>query len=187
MRRISNLPRHNRLLLWLKQLPISLQLILVFILIYLTWHFRYVSAGVDPSKLQKVEGVLYSFECITHFSGSDAIILKTSLQEEVIHFSGWQKCKNIKEQLMLSNKKHQAVFYIERNPGVFSDTLEGTIWVYAVDLISPNESKILPYHGLGVEYVANVYCLIFFFIALYFSENIRGKWIERQGGSKKKM
>ncbi len=180
MNKINILPKKNRLLSRLKELPIPLQILLVMVLLYLTWHFRYVASGVDPNELQKVEGTLYSFECITHVSGSDTIILNTSLENESIHFSGWQKCKNISEQLSLSKEPHKAIFYIERHKGIFSDTPEGTIWVYAVDLVSPNVAKILPHQGLGVEYVANVYCLVFFFIALYFSENIRELWLKRK-------
>lgn len=69
MKIIPTVPKKSKLMSWLKQLPISLQLILIISLFYLTWHFRYFVSGVNESELVKVESILYSIECKIKFQG----------------------------------------------------------------------------------------------------------------------
>jgi len=133
---------------------------------------------VNEAELTKVEGVLYTFECIPRLSGSDSIILHTSFPEQEIWFSGWQKCKNISDLIKNNHSPKQVIYYIKRHNGFMSSSSEGTLWIYAVDLINPNKPLIYPVRGLGIHYNPNPWCLAFFFIALALTESLRERWLD---------
>ncbi|MCS6113550.1 hypothetical protein G3485_23180 [Shewanella baltica] len=176
MKIIPKIPQDYKLINWLRQLPISLQVILIIFLFYLTWHFRYFVSGVNEAELVKVEGVLYSVDCTTKLSGSDTIVLHTSFPEREVSFSGWQKCKNLSKALNELHLPEKVTYYTKRFHGVMSENNEGTLWIYAVDLTSSNEQLIYPVNGLGINYEPNVWCLVFFFIALILIESLRERW-----------
>jgi len=173
---ILTVPKKSKLMSWLKQLPISLQVLLIISLFYLTWHFRYFVSGVNESELVKVEGILYSIECKNKTAGADSIILYTSFPEREVWFSGWQKCKNLSRALNELHFPEKVTYYTKRYNGVFSPNSEGTLWIYAVDLRRTNEPLIYPVNGLGVSYEPNIWCLVFFFIALSLIESLRERW-----------
>lgn len=178
MQKIPTLPKQSKTMAWLKRLPVTLQIILIVCLLYLTWHFRYYTDGVDKADLTKVEGVLHTFECRPRLSGGDDIILYTSLREREIWFGSWQKCKNLASVLSLAKEPQRVVFYIKRYQGVMSSDSEGALWVYAVDLEKSNRPLIYPARGLGVHYNPNPFCLAFFFVALALVESLRERWLD---------
>ncbi|WP_214000304.1 hypothetical protein [Arsukibacterium sp.] len=185
MQKIPALPKQSKVMAWLKRLPVSLQILLIVSLFYLTWHFRYYTDGVDVAKLTKVEGVLYTFECNQRLSGQDNIILYTSLEERAVWFSGWQKCKNLRSVLSLASKPQQVIFYIQRHHGILSRSNEGALWIYAIDLVNPSEPLIHPVRGLGIHYNPNPWCLAFFSIALALLEALRERWIDARSKTRK--
>ncbi|MCC5452227.1 hypothetical protein LMJ53_10890 [Rheinheimera sp. UJ51] len=178
MQKIPTLPKQSKVMAWLKRLPVPLQILLIVSLLYLTWHFRYYTNGVDEAELTKVEGVLYSFQCNPRMSGQDDIILYTSLREREVWFSGWQKCKNLASVFSLASKPQQVIFYTQRHKGILSRDSEGALWIHAVDLVNPNKPLIYPVNGLGIHYNPNPWCLFFFFIALALIESLRERWID---------
>ncbi|MCC5827154.1 hypothetical protein [Alkalimonas sp.] len=185
MQKIPTLPKQSKVMAWLKSLPVSLQIVLIVSLLYLTWHFRYYTDGVDEAELTKVEGVLYAVECIPRVSGSDSIILHTSFPEQEVWFSGWQKCKNISDVIAKSQSSRTVTYYIKRHLGIMSPTSEGTLWIYAVDLVNPNKPLIHPARGLGIHYNPNPWCLAFFFIALALIEALRERWVDYKNKQQK--
>ncbi|MDP4527863.1 hypothetical protein Q3O59_02295 [Alkalimonas delamerensis] len=178
MQKIPTLPKQLKVMAWLKTLPVPLQIVLIVILLYLTWHFRYYTDGVDEAELIKVEGILYTFDCVPRLTGQDDIILYTSLRERGVWFGSWQKCNNLDSIMHLARDPQQAVFYTKTYQGVLSRDAEGALWIYAVDLVSPNKPLIYPARGLGVHYNPNPWCLAFFFIALALIEALRERWLD---------
>lgn len=178
MQKIPVMPKQSKVMIWLKGLPVPLQIMLITGLLYLTWHFRFYTDGIDEKKLVKVEGLLYAVECIPKMSGADSIILHTSFPEQEVWLSGWQKCKNISDAIGKYHPARQVTYYIQRHHGVMSPTSEGTLWIYAVDLVNPNTQLIHPVKGLGVHYNPNPFSLAFFFIALALIEALRERWVD---------
>jgi hypothetical protein len=178
VQKIPMLPKQSKVMAWLKRLPVSLQILLIVSLLYLTWHFRFYTDGVDEAELTKVEGVLYSFQCHPRISGKDDIILFTSFRDKEIWFRGWQKCKNLSEATKYSDSPQQVVFYTKITKGIFSTKTDGVLRIYAVDLINPNKPLIHPAKGLGIHYNPNPWCLAFFFIALALIEALRERWFD---------
>lgn len=186
MQKIPTLPKQSKVMAWLKRLPVPLQALLIVSLLYLTWHFRYYTDGVDETELTKVEGVLYSFQCNPRMSGEDDIILYTSFREKEIWFRGWQKCNNLSEAIKYSDSPQQVIFYTKRTKGVFSTKTDGVLRIYAVDLANPNKPLIHPAKGLGIHYNPNPWCLAFFFIALALIEALRERWVDYKNKQQKK-
>lgn len=180
MQNIPTLPKQSKVMYWLKRLPVPLQILLITCLLYLTWHFRFYTDGVDKDNLKKVEGLLYSVECVSRMSGGDSIILQTSFPEQEVWFSGWQKCNNIQDAIGQFSPPKVVNYYIQRHHGVMSTTSEGTLWIYAVDLVNPSRHLIHPVKGLGIHYNPNPWCLVFFFIALGLIESLRDRWIRHK-------
>ncbi|MCB5227326.1 hypothetical protein JAO78_010925 [Alishewanella sp. 16-MA] len=178
MQKIPAMPKRSKTMAWLKRLPVPFQIILIAVLLYLTWHFRYYTDGVDKAELTKVEGTLYSFRCNSRISGPDDIILFTSFKEKEIWFRGWQKCKNLSEAIKYSDSPQQVVFYTKITKGSFSTNTDGVLRIYAVDLANPNKPLIHPVRGLGIHYNPNPFSLAFFFIALALIESLRERWID---------
>lgn len=187
MQKIPTLPKQSKTMAWLKRLPVPLQIILIVLLFYLTWQFRYYTDGVDKAELTKIEGTLYSFRCNSRISGADDIILFTSFREKEIWFRGWQKCKNLSEAIKYSDSPQQVVFYTKITKGRFSTKTDGVLRIYAVDLANPNKPLIHPVRGLGIHYNPNPWSLAFFFIALALIESLRERWIDYRASQNKKI
>jgi len=185
VRKIPAMPKRSKTMAWLKRLPVPLQIVLIAMLLYLTWQFRYYTDGVDKAELTKIEGVLYSFECIPRLSGGDDIILYASLRERAEWFGSWQKCKNLESIMHLAKEPQKVAFYMKRYHGIFSRDSEGALWIYAVDSVNPNRPFIYPARGLGIHFNPNPLCLAFFFIALALIESLRERWIDYRASQNK--
>lgn len=187
MKKIPPLPKDSKIMARLKRLPAPVQLVLIAILLYLTWHFRYYTTGVDEAELTKVEGTLYSFECRSRFRGSDDIILYTSLLKGGIRLSSWQKCKNLSDSIAYAGSPQEVVFYTELVRGFLhkmNDT-EGNLYIYAVDLKSPRKQLIYPANGLGKRLNPNFLALLFAVVALILGDNLREEWLDKRKAHKK--
>jgi len=185
VQKIPTLPKQSKAMVWLKRLPVPLQIVLIISLLYLTWHFRYYVDGVNQDELTQVKGVLYTFECKQRLSGQDDIVLYTSLREKEIWFRGWQKCKYLSEAMKYSDSPQQVFFHTKLTKGIFSTQAEAVLRIYAVDLAEPNKQLIYPVRGLGIHYNPNPWCLAFFFIALALIESLRERWIDYRASQNK--
>jgi len=187
VQKIPTLPKESKIISRLKRLPPPVQLMLIAILLYLTWHFRYYTTGVNEAELTKVEGTLYSFECRSSFRGSDDIILYTSLREEEIWLRAWQKCKNLSDAMSYAGSPQEVIFHTQRTRGIFSiiNKTDGILRVYAVDLKSPRKQLIYPANGLGKQLNPNFLVLLFAVIALILTENLREQWLDKRKSQKK--
>ncbi len=148
----------------LSKLPVIFQLIIIIILLYCTWHFRFYTTGVEQSELTKIEGVLHSFRCIENMKGADTIILNTSLLEEEILFEGWQKCRFLTDVIGYAKAPQQVFFYTKLHKGILNP--DGSLWVYAIDLKSTGDKLIYPKNGLGIKNKANFLIMVLPVIAL---------------------
>lgn len=146
------------------KLHFSIRILIIAILLFSAWNFRFYTTGVSKDELSATEGILYSFSCIEEFKGSDQIILKTSLDKKDIYFSGWQKCDLLTDVMHYANSAQEVIFYTKLNKGILNP--DGAIWVHAVKLKSTNEELIYPRNGLGIQYSPNFLVLILVFIAL---------------------
>lgn len=178
MQKIPTLPKQSKVMARLKRLPVFLQIAIIILFLYLTWHFRYYTGGIAESELSKVEGVLYSISCEARQRGGDAIIFITSFPEHEVWLSGRQKCKFVSEAIKQLNVPTKVVYYIQRRKGFFSKHQEGTLYIYAVDLVEPSKPLIHPSAGLGVQYHPNPFSLTFFFMALALMEALRERWVD---------
>jgi hypothetical protein len=150
------------------------------LLLICTWHFRYYETGENEADLTKVDGVLYSVDCIEKTTGEDRIVLHTSLQHDAIVFGSWQKCKFLTEAIQLLQEPQQVRFYTQRYVDILDPEDKGALWIYAVDLLANNRPLIYPYRGLGIERNPNPLALCFFFIAFALIGSLRERWLERQ-------
>jgi hypothetical protein len=180
LKNISTLPKQSKVIAWLKMLPVSLQVLIILLLLFLTWHFRYYETGKNEAELTKIEGVLYAMDCIEKTTGEDRIVLHTSLQNEIVVFGSWQKCKYLAEAIHLLREPQQVRFYIQKHVDILNPESQGALWIYAIDLLSTNKPLIYPFNGLGVQYSPNPFCLIFFFIAFALIESLRERWLEEK-------
>ncbi|MDP4527861.1 hypothetical protein Q3O59_02285 [Alkalimonas delamerensis] len=171
----------------LKRLPVPAQCILICALLFLAWHFRYYTTGVDEAELSKVEGTLYSFECKSRFRGSDDIVLYTSLREEEIWLRAWQKCKNLSDAMSYAASPQEVIFYTQKTRGIFStiNKTDGVLRVYAVDVKSPRKQLIYPANGLGKRLNPNILAILLACVAFVLADNLRDKWWDIYQAKKK--
>lgn len=148
----------------INKLPVTVQVILITVLLYCTWHFRFYTTGVNESELNKIEGVLYSFNCRENIKGADTIILYTSLLEREIWFEGWQKCTFLTDVMHYANTPQEVIFYTKLHKGIVNP--DGALWVYSIDLKSTGNKLIYPKNGLGIKYKANFLIMVLPLIAL---------------------
>ena len=182
---IPKKPREYRALIFIRSLPVSLQVFIVLILLIMAWNFRYFESGVDASRLKKVSGILYEVSCMASIKGSDTIKMRTSLQPEIITFSGWQKCDKINWNLISPDKENTAVFYTEIRKAPLNKDSKGSLWVHAVDLVSPYEYKfIYPRNGLVIENEPNIFGIFFLFMAVLITHGIWTDFFEKRAKSR---
>ncbi|OCW96885.1 hypothetical protein [Alishewanella sp. HH-ZS] len=187
MQKIPTLPKESKIISRLKRLPPPVQLMLIAILLYLSWHFRYYTTGVNEAELTKVEGTLYSFECRSRFRGSDDIILYTSLREEEIWLRAWQKCKNLSDAMSYAGSPQEVIFHTQRTRGIFSkiNKTDGILRVYAVDLKSPRKQLIYPANGLGKRLNPNILAILLACLAFVLADSLREQWWDKHQAKKK--
>jgi len=183
---IPKKPRESRTIAYVKKLPLFLQIPIVMILLAMAWQFRFYQTGVDASTLTKTQGILYEASCQKSISGSDTIRLRTSLQNEIITFSGWQKCSNINWQSFTRTKNPSATFYTRNHRYITSNDSFGDLYVFAVDLQSPYEQKfIYPARGLILENNPNPFGMFLLFMAILIAHSILSDYFENKEKSKK--
>jgi len=182
---IPKKPRESRTLGYIKEFPLPLQVLLVLILLFFAWQFRYYSSGVNAETLQKTEGVLYEISCHKSITGSDTIRLKTSLQDEIVTFSGWQKCHNINWLMTPTENGSKAVFYIDIKKAPLNKSSKGSLHIYAIDLITPFEGKfIYPANGLGVKNNPNIFGMFLLFMVVLIVHSMWSDYSEKKEKTK---
>lgn len=182
---IPKKPKESRALGYIKKIPLPLQALLVLILLSFAWQFRYYTSGVSAESLQKMQGVLYEVSCLKSINGSDTIRLRTSLQKEIVTFSGWQKCNNINWLMAPAGNVSQAVFYVNIKKAPLNHRSKGSLHIYAIDLIAPFEGKfIYPANGLDVKNHPNIFGMFLFFMAVLITHSMWGNYSEKRKKTK---
>ncbi len=172
---ISKYVQFERMLLdkYIYSLPSTVLVLIALLSVFLFFKTMTLTVGENPNNFDKVDGILYTFECQYGTRKYDVVYLKTSLSVNNSRFYGSLKCSSLGWVKRLSGLaiNYDVTFYLKKSR---ENAVDKPVYIYAIDY--EGKKFIHPDPGFGETEIFNFFSILFLLAAYGISCALYKRW-----------